>query len=220
MPIILLPLDVLLRKIILLTARFWHQGEFLCLLSFSFLLEIAPPDLTARKGGTGSKEPQVPSTTEQETGGLEGIYRVARSTWLRNLAVKRIRVFNSALVTKPWLHVCGRLDRMCMEFACKLASFLVVEAYIFDMFLITSLTNTQKGVNVTASPQIYYWKGLHAAVVPPPTVAQALCLRSILFQSSVCATGTQLIPCEVLCLLRNTWCEREEEREREVGLAW
>eukprot|EP00983_Pelagomonas_calceolata_P084438 1156360-Pelagomonas_calceolata.AAC.2 len=44
----------------------------------------------------GSKEPLVPSTSEQEKEGLVGIWRVARSTRFENLAVRINLVFNSA----------------------------------------------------------------------------------------------------------------------------
>eukprot|EP00983_Pelagomonas_calceolata_P073946 1152335-Pelagomonas_calceolata.AAC.1 len=43
----------------------------------------------------GSKEPQVPSTAEQEQKELVRIWRVARSTQLQDLAVRSIIVFNN-----------------------------------------------------------------------------------------------------------------------------
>eukprot|EP00983_Pelagomonas_calceolata_P091920 1157607-Pelagomonas_calceolata.AAC.1 len=58
------------------------------------------------------------------------------------------------------------------EFTCKLASSYVVKALFFNLLVITSPTNIQGDTK----PQLFHWyscKGLHAAAVPPPTVAQA-----------------------------------------------
>eukprot|EP00983_Pelagomonas_calceolata_P065229 1148497-Pelagomonas_calceolata.AAC.1 len=70
------------------------------------------------------------STTKQENEGLVGIWRVARSTRLQSLAVRKMLLFNSV---PSGYKFAGILYRLCMELTCKLASPLVVVAQSFEL---------------------------------------------------------------------------------------
>eukprot|EP00983_Pelagomonas_calceolata_P042686 1138604-Pelagomonas_calceolata.AAC.1 len=118
-------------------------------------------EATRKVSGSHSEALKTIKAAKQEA--LMGILRVARSTWLQNLAVRIIPVLDNA----PSSHCLERL-RASLP-AHWMPSF-------WFMFIVTSPTNTQKD-------------GLHAAVVPPITVARVLRLHSIKFQSSVRAAG-------------------------------
>eukprot|EP00983_Pelagomonas_calceolata_P056837 1144803-Pelagomonas_calceolata.AAC.5 len=87
----------------------------------------------------------------------------------------------------------------------------------------TSVANSQSRQHLEGwyeeSQLLHYQvcKGLHAAAVPPPTVVQTSCPHNTCFQTSAHVAGLRLavlVRYVVLCLLRITWGEQEEEEER------
>eukprot|EP00983_Pelagomonas_calceolata_P043172 1138800-Pelagomonas_calceolata.AAC.2 len=123
----------------------------------------------------------LPTSIKEEKEGLVGIWSIARSTRLQNLAVMSILFSNCA--PSGYKFVSG-LYRMCMELTCELASLLMTEALSFEltygMSIITSLTGAQKTVRVMSQlSHKHPCKGPHAAAVPLPCFAKP-CVFTVL----------------------------------------
>eukprot|EP00983_Pelagomonas_calceolata_P122955 1160955-Pelagomonas_calceolata.AAC.6 len=74
-----------------------------------------------------------------------GIWRVTRSTWLQNLAVRSFLIFNG---TPSGIKLIGTCNKKGMKFASKFNGTLVVKSQLFKLvkgaLSITGPANTQK----------------------------------------------------------------------------